>query len=331
MKILVTGGCGYIGSHTATELLEAGHEVIIVDNFSNSSPEVVDNIKEITGKDFEFYPINLLDEENFENVFKENFIDAVIHFAALKAVGESVEKPLEYYNNNIGSTLVLFRLMKKYNVNNLVFSSSATVYGNPITCPITEEFTLSVTNPYGRTKLIIEDMLRDICKVDKSLNVAILRYFNPVGAHKSGKIGENPKGIPNNLMPYITKVATGELKELNVFGDDYETHDGTGVRDYIHVIDLAKGHLKSLEKLNENPGLVTYNLGTGKGYSVFDLVNTFSRINGIDIPYKIVGRRPGDIAECYSDPTKANKELGWSAKYGIEDMCKDSWNFYRGK
>ena len=325
MKILVTGGCGYIGSHTATEFLEAGHEVIIVDNFSNSSPEVVDNIKEITGKDFEFYPINLLDEENFEKVFKENSIDAVIHFAALKAVGESVEKPLEYYNNNIGSTLVLFRLMKKYNVNNLVFSSSATVYGNPRTCPITEEFPLSVTNPYGRTKLIIEDMLRDICKVDKSLNVAILRYFNPVGAHKSGKIGENPKGIPNNLMPYITKVATGELKELNVFGDDYETHDGTGVRDYIHVVDLAKGHLKSLEKLNENPGLVIYNLGTGKGYSVLDLVNTFSRINEIDIPYKIVGRRPGDIAECYSDTTKANKELGWSAKYGIEDMCRDSW------
>ncbi|MEW8957348.1 UDP-glucose 4-epimerase GalE [Clostridium sp.] len=329
MKILVTGGCGYIGSHTITELLGEGYEVVAVDNFVNSSKDVADRVREITNKEFKVYPIDLLDEENFEKVFKENTIDAVIHFAALKAVGESVEKPLDYYNNNLGSTLVLLKLMKKYNVNNLVFSSSATVYGSPKGCPITEDFPLSVTNPYGRTKLIIEDMLRDICKADEDLNVAILRYFNPVGAHKSGKIGENPKGIPNNLMPYITKVAVGELKELNIFGDDYETHDGTGVRDYIHVVDLAKGHLRALEKLSDNPGIVTYNLGTGNGYSVLDLVKTFSDINGIDIPYKIVDRRPGDIAECYADPTKANKELGWSAEYGIKDMCEDSWRWQR--
>lgn len=325
--ILVTGGCGYIGSHTVVELLDDNRDVVIVDNFSNSSPNVLDSIKEITDKDFKFYKIDITNEDDLEVVFKENKIDSVIHFAALKAVGESVEKPLEYYYNNLNSTLVLLKLMKKYNVKNFVFSSSATVYGSPKTLPINEDFPLSTTNPYGASKLIIENILKDICKADSSFNVAILRYFNPVGAHESGLIGENPNGIPNNLMPYITKVSIGELPFLNVYGNDYDTNDGTGVRDYIHVLDLANGHLKALDKIHTSPGLVIYNLGTGNGYSVLDLVNTYSKVNNVDIPYKIVERRAGDIAKCFADPTKANKELNWSCKYNLEDMCKDSYTF----
>ena len=325
--ILVTGGCGYIGSHTVVELLDDNRDVVIVDNFSNSSPNVLDSIKEITDKDFRFYKIDITNENDLEVVFKENKINSVIHFAALKAVGESVEKPLEYYYNNLNSTLVLLKLMKKYNVKNFVFSSSATVYGSPKTLPINEDFPLSTTNPYGASKLIIENILKDICKADSSFNVAILRYFNPVGAHKSGLIGENPNGIPNNLMPYITKVSIGELPFLNVYGNDYDTNDGTGVRDYIHVLDLANGHLKALDKIHTSPGLVIYNLGTGKGYSVLDLVNTYSKVNNVDIPYKIVERRPGDIAKCFADPTKANKELNWFCKYNLEDMCKDAHHF----
>lgn len=325
MKVLVTGGAGYIGSHTVVELLEEGKEVVVVDNFSNSNPIVLDRIRQISDKDFKFYEIDIMDEDKLEVVFKENNIDSVIHFAALKSVGESVAKPLEYYTNNLVNTLTLLNLMKKYDVKKFVFSSSATVYGDPHTCPITEDFPLSTTNPYGSTKLMIEDMLRDICKSDPSFDVAILRYFNPVGAHKSGLIGEEPSGIPNNLMPYITKVAVGKLEELSVFGSDYNTHDGTGVRDYIHVVDLAIGHIKALEKLDENPGLVTYNLGTGNGYSVLDLVKAFEKVSGKDMPYKIVDRRPGDIAMCYADPTKANVELRWNAQFGIEEMCEDSW------
>ena len=325
--ILVTGECGYIGSHTVVELLDDNRDVVIVDNFSNSSPNVLDSIKEITDKDFRFYKIDITNENDLEVVFKENKINSVIHFAALKAVGESVEKPLEYYYNNLNSTLVLLKLMKKYNVKNFVFSSSATVYGSPKTLPINEDFPLSTTNPYGASKLIIENILKDICKADSSFNVAILRYFNPVGAHKSGLIGENPNGIPNNLMPYITKVSIGELPFLNVYGNDYDTNDGTGVRDYIHVLDLANGHLKALDKIHTSPGLVIYNLGTGNGYSVLDLVNTYSKVNNVDIPYKIVERRAGDIAKCFADPTKANKELNWSCKYNLEDMCKDSYTF----
>ena len=327
MSILVTGGTGYIGSHTVIELLVENKEVIIVDNFSNSSPIVLDRIREITGKDFEFYNIDTTNSKELEMVFKENKIDSVIHFAAYKAVGESVEKPLEYYSNNIINTLTVLNLMKKYNVKNFVFSSSATVYGDPHTCPITENFPLSTTNPYGATKLMIEDMLRDIAASDPSFNIAILRYFNPVGAHISGLIGEEPNGIPNNLMPYITKVAVGKLKELSIFGGDYDTHDGTGVRDYIHVVDLAKGHIKALEKLNTNCGLVTYNLGTGNGYSVLDMVKAFSKASGQDIPYKFVDRRPGDVAKCYADPIKANIELGWKAEFGIDRMCEDSWRW----
>ena len=327
MAILVTGGAGYIGAHTVVELLNKGEEVVIIDNFSNSKPAVLEAIKKITNKDFKFYELNYLDRDKLEKVFEENKIDSVINFAGYKAVGESVSMPMEYYSNNIGSTLVLFELMKKYNVKNFVFSSSATVYGDPETLPIIEDSSLSVTNPYGRTKLMVEDMLRDICFADKSLNVAILRYFNPIGAHKSGRIGEEPNGIPNNIMPYITKVAVGQLPYLNVFGDDYDTVDGTGVRDYIHVLDLSHGHVKALEKLSENPGLVTYNLGTGKGYSVLELVNAFSKASGKEIPYKITERRPGDIAACYADPTKAEKELGWKAKYGIDEMCEDSWRW----
>ena len=327
MSVLVTGGAGYIGSHTTIELVEAGYEVIIVDDFSNSNPVVIERIEELLGKKVKLYEIDITDKEKLEVVFKENKIDAVIHFAAYKAVGESVEKPLEYYINNLTSTLVVLDLMREYSVKKFVFSSSATVYGDPIRNPILEDFDLSVTNPYGRTKLMIEDMLRDICKADKTLDVAILRYFNPVGAHKSGRIGEEPNGIPNNLMPYITKVAIGSLKELSVFGDDYPTHDGTGVRDYIHVVDLARGHVKALDKLSENPGLVTYNLGTGNGYSVLDLVKAFSKASNREVPYKIAERRAGDIAMCYADPSKAEVELGWKAEYGIDDMCQDSWRW----
>lgn len=327
MPILVTGGVGYIGSHTTIELIQEGKNVIIVDNLSNSNIVVLDRIAEITGVKPKFYELDVQNREKLEIVFKENDIDSVIHFAASKAVGESVEKPLEYYSNNIKNTLVLLETMRKYNVNNFVFSSSATVYGDPHTCPILEEFPLSATNPYGQTKLMIENMLRDICKADKSLNVAILRYFNPVGAHKSGKIGEEPNGIPNNLMPYITKVAIGQLKELSVFGNDYNTPDGTGVRDYIHVVDLALGHVKALDKLESEPGLVTYNLGTGNGYSVLEMVQAFSKASGRDIAYKIAPRRPGDIAMCYADASKAKKELGWEAKYNLDEMCEDSWRW----
>ncbi|MFR3498755.1 MAG: UDP-glucose 4-epimerase GalE [Paraclostridium bifermentans] len=327
MSVLVTGGVGYIGSHTTIELIQAGKNVIIVDNLSNSNIVVLDRIEEITGVKPKFYEIDVQNREKLEIVFKENDIDSVIHFAASKAVGESVEKPLEYYSNNIKNTLVLLEIMRKYNVKNFVFSSSATVYGDPHTCPILEYFPLSATNPYGQTKLMIENMLRDICKADKSLNVAILRYFNPVGAHKSGKIGEEPNGIPNNLMPYITKVAVGQLKELSVFGDDYNTPDGTGVRDYIHVVDLALGHVKALGKLESEPGLVTYNLGTGNGYSVLEMVQAFSKASGRDIAYKIAPRRPGDIAMCYANASKAKKELGWEAKYNLDEMCEDSWRW----
>lgn len=327
MAVLVTGGVGYIGSHTTIELIQEGKDVIIVDNLSNSNVVVLDRIEEITGVKPKFYELDVQNREKLEIVFKENDIDSVIHFAASKAVGESVEKPLEYYSNNIKNTLVLLEAMSKYNVKNFVFSSSATVYGDPHTCPILEDFPLSATNPYGQTKLMIENMLRDICKADKSLNVAILRYFNPVGAHKSGKIGEEPNGIPNNLMPYITKVAIGQLKELSVFGDDYNTPDGTGVRDYIHVVDLAGGHVKALQKLESKPGLVTYNLGTGNGYSVLEMVQAFSKASGRDIAYKIAPRRAGDIAMCYADASKAKKELGWEAKYNIDEMCEDSWRW----
>lgn len=327
MAVLVTGGVGYIGSHTSIELLENGYEVIIVDNLCNSDKIVLDRIKEITGKSPKFYEIDITDKDKLEVVFKENKIDSVIHFAALKAVGESVQMPLEYYSNNLINTLVLLNLMKKYDVKKFVFSSSATVYGNPKTCPILEDFPLSATNPYGRTKLMVEDILRDICYSDNTMDVAILRYFNPIGAHKSGKIGEEPNGIPNNIMPYITKVAVGQLPNVNVFGGDYDTLDGTGVRDYIHVLDLADGHVKALEKLKENPGLVTYNLGTGNGYSVLELIEAVKKASGKDIPYKITERREGDIATCYAYPSKAEKELGWKAKYELDEMCEDSWRW----
>lgn len=327
MAVLVTGGAGYIGSHTVVQLLEDNREVVIVDDLSNSSPKVIDRIEAITGKRPKFYEVNILDEEKMEEIFKENKIDSVIHFAGFKAVGESVAKPLAYYTNNLTTTLIVLNLMKKYGVRNFVFSSSATVYGDPHTCPILETFPLSATNPYGRTKLMIEEMLVDICKADKELNVALLRYFNPVGAHESGTIGEEPNGIPNNLMPYITKVAVGKLEKLSVFGDDYNTPDGTGVRDYIHVVDLANGHLKALTKLETNPGLVIYNLGTGKGYSVLDMVKAFSKACGKDIPYVIAPRRPGDVAMCYADATKAKEELGWEAKYDLDRMCADSWRW----
>ena len=325
--ILVTGGMGYIGSHTVVELLNLNYEVVVVDNLSNSSILVKDRIKKITNKDFKFYNVDVTDKESLKKVFEENKIDSIIHFAAFKAVGESVEKPLEYYENNLVGALVVFELMKEFNVNNFVFSSSATVYGKPKSCPIKEDFSLSTTIPYGATKLMIEDIMRDLSKADKNLNLVILRYFNPIGAHESGLIGEEPKGIPNNLMPYITKVAVGQLNELSVFGDDYDTKDGTGVRDYIHVVDLAKGHVASIKKLEENPGLLTYNLGTGEGYSVLDLVKAFEKVNNIKIPYKIIDRRPGDIDMCYADPTKAFDELGWKAEFGIERMCEDSWTW----
>ena len=329
MSILVTGGAGYIGSHTVVELLNSGREVVIIDNFSNSKPEVLENIKKITGKDFKFYEINYLDKEKLEKVFEENKIEAVMNFAGYKAVGESTKKPLEYYENNISGALVLLKTMQKYNVKKFIFSSSATVYGEPEQIPITEECkTGGTTNPYGTTKLFIEQILQDLYKSDNSWDIAILRYFNPVGAHESGLIGEEPQGIPNNLMPYIVRVASGELEQLSVFGNDYNTPDGTGVRDYIHVVDLAKGHVKALEKLNkEQKGLYIYNLGTGKGYSVLDMVKAFEKATGKKVPYKIAPRRAGDIAICYADPKKAKEELGWVAQKTLEDMCKDSWNY----
>ena len=331
MSILVTGGAGFIGSHTVVELLEEGEEIVIVDNFCNSSPDVLDKIRKITNKDFKFYEVDLLDEVNLEKVFQENDIESVIHFAALKSVGESVAKPLDYYYNNITGTVTLLKLMQKYNCKRIVFSSSATVYGNPASLPIKEDFPLSTTNPYGSTKLMMEQVLQDVCVADKDFSVAILRYFNPIGAHKSGLIGEVPNGIPNNIMPYILRVANGEYEALTVFGNDYNTPDGTGIRDYIHVVDLAKGHLKALEKIRKEAGTKIYNLGTGNGYSVLDLVNNFEKVNGVKVNYKIGERRPGDIAACYADPTKAKNELGWVAQYGIEEMCRDAWNFVMNK
>ena len=330
-KVLVTGGAGYIGSHTVVELLNIGKEVVIIDNFSNSKKEVLDNIRKITNKDFKFYEINYLDRNAVEKVFDENDIDSVINFAGYKAVGESVSKPLEYYENNIGGAIILLETMRKYNVKKFVFSSSATVYGDPESVPLTEESKIGgTTNPYGTTKLYIEQILQDLFKSDNTWDICILRYFNPVGAHESGLIGEDPKGIPNNLMPFITKVAAGVLPELSIFGNDYNTKDGTGVRDYIHVVDLAKGHLLALDKLDkENNGIFIYNLGTGKGYSVLEMVETFKKVNNIDVPYKIAPRREGDIAECYADPSKAKKELGFEATKTLEDMCKDGWNYQK--
>lgn len=325
MNILVTGGLGYIGSHTCVELLDAGYDIVVVDNLYNADISVKDRIEKITGKTFKFYENDVCDEAALEKIFSENKIDAVIHFAAYKAVGESVQLPLKYYENNLTSTIKLCKVMKKHNVKAFVFSSSATVYGSPKTLPIREDFPLSTTNPYGSTKLYNEGILKDVSISDKDFSVIILRYFNPIGAHSSGLIGEDPKGIPNNLMPYIVKVAAGELECLNVFGNDYNTHDGTGVRDYIHVVDLAKGHLKAIEKAMEEPGVKYYNLGTGTGYSVLDLVTTYEKVNNVKVPYKIVGRRTGDIAACYADPTKAYKELGWKAELGIEEMCRDSY------
>ena len=327
MKILVTGGTGYIGSHTCVELLESGYEVVIVDNLSNSKKEVVDKIKEITSKDVTFYEGDVCNCELMDSIFTKENIDAVIHFAGYKAVGESVKLPLMYYRNNLDSTITLCEVMNKHNVKKLVFSSSATVYGSPKSLPIKEDFPLSTTNPYGTTKLMIEGILKDLYISDNSWSIAVLRYFNPIGAHSSGLIGENPNDIPNNLMPYIVKVATGELECLSVFGNDYDTKDGTGVRDYIHVVDLSLGHIKAIEKIINDTGIDYYNLGTGNGYSVLEIVENFSKINGVNVNYKITDRRPGDIAECYADPSYAKEKLGWTAKKGIEDMCKDAYNF----
>ena len=331
MSILVTGGTGFIGSHTVVELLNNNEEVVIVDNFINSSPEVINKIKQITGKDFKFYEVDILDKEKFKKVFEENDIKSVIHFAGLKAVGESVKKPLEYYHNNITGTLVLLNVMKKYNCKELVFSSSATVYGNPGKPKYVETMGRgNTTNPYGTTKAMIEKILEDLYVSDNTWKISMLRYFNPIGAHSSGLIGDNPNGIPNNLMPYIQKVAIGELKELSIFGDDYNTPDGTGVRDYIHVVDLALGHIKALEKLERGEnGVYVYNLGSGKGCSVLELVKTFEKVNNVKIPYKISPRRAGDLDEFYADPTKAKKELDWCTQKTVEDMCKDSWNYIK--
>lgn len=327
MAILVTGGAGFIGSHTCVELLEANEDIVVVDNLYNSKEEALNRVKEITGKDFPFYQTDLLDTEGLKKVFKENDIECVIHFAGLKAVGESVQKPLFYYENNIGGTISLCKVMQEFNVKKIVFSSSATVYGIPETVPIKEDFPLSAINPYGATKLYIERILSDIAAADKDWSVVLLRYFNPIGAHKSGRIGENPNGIPNNLMPRIIDVALGKMDSLTVFGNDYPTHDGTGVRDYIHVVDLSIGHLKALDKLRAEKGVFVYNLGTGKGYSVMDIINAFNKASGMELKYHIEPRRPGDAASTYADPEKAFRELGWKAQYGIDEMCEDAWRF----
>ncbi len=328
MAILVTGGAGYIGSHTCVELQEAGYDVVVVDNLANSSEKSLERVEKITGKPVKFYKADILDRDALNEIFEKESIDSVINFAGLKAVGESVAKPWEYYYNNISGCLVLLDVMRKHGVKNFVFSSSATVYGNPAFVPITEECPKGeITNPYGQTKGMLEQILTDIYKADNEWNIILLRYFNPIGAHKSGTIGENPNGIPNNLMPYITQVAVGKLKELGVFGNDYDTPDGTGVRDYIHVVDLADGHVKAIEKIKENPGLKIYNLGTGQGYSVLDMVKNFEAASGVKIPYVIKDRRPGDIATCYADSSLAKKELGWEAKRGIKEMCEDSWRW----
>ena len=330
MNILLTGGAGFIGSHTIVELYNAGHDVVVVDNLCNSKADVMDKVKEITGRIVPFYEADVRDKNAMNKIFEENKIDAVIHFAGLKAVGESVAKPLEYYENNMGNTFTLIEVMRQHGCKNIIFSSSATVYGDPAIIPITEECPKGqCTNPYGKTKSMLEDVLSDVQKADPEWNVVLLRYFNPIGAHKSGLIGENPNGIPNNLMPYITQTAIGIREELGVFGNDYDTHDGTGVRDYIHVCDLATGHVAALQAIERKCGLAVYNLGTGHGYSVLDVVNAFEKANGLKVPYSIKPRRPGDVATCYCNPEKAKRELGWEAKYGIEDMCRDSWNFQK--
>ncbi|HPI27460.1 MAG TPA: UDP-glucose 4-epimerase GalE [Candidatus Marinimicrobia bacterium] len=329
MKILLTGGAGYIGSHTLVELLNQNHEITVIDNLSNSKIESIKRVKTITGKELIFNKIDLCNIIELEKVFSSNQFEAVIHFAGLKAVGESVQKPLLYYYNNITGTINLCQMMIKYDVKNIVFSSSATVYGNPTSVPITEDFPIKPANPYGNTKYIIETILKDIQIANPDWNVIILRYFNPVGAHESGLIGEDPNGIPNNLMPYISQVAVGRLPYLKVYGNDYPTKDGTGIRDYIHVVDLAQGHLKALDKLLTKPGYCIYNLGTGQGYSVLDVITTFEKWSQRKIPYKIVGRRPGDIAECYADPSKANRELAWKAERNLDDMCRDTWNWQK--
>ena len=329
MTVLVTGGAGFIGSHTVVELLSSGYDVIVVDNYSNSKPCVNDRVRKITGRDFKVFECEMCDAAALDAVFDENHIDAVIHFAAFKAVGESVRFPLKYYRNNISGTVSLCEIMNEFGCKRIVFSSSATVYGSPKSVPIREDFPLSTTNPYGSTKLMMEMILSDVAKADPEWSVILLRYFNPIGAHESGLIGEMPNGIPNNLMPYIAQVGAGQLDHLNVFGNDYPTRDGTGVRDYIHVVDLAKGHIKAIEKAMKSDGVNIYNLGTGNGYSVLEIVHAFEKVNGIPIPYEIKPRRDGDIAECYADPTKAFNELGWKAELGIEEMCRSSWEFTR--
>ncbi|WZL77840.1 UDP-glucose 4-epimerase GalE [Eubacteriales bacterium mix99] len=329
MAVLVTGGAGYIGSHTCVQLLGAGYQVVVADNLYNSKKEAIYRVEQITGKKITFYESDLCDPDAVHRIFEQEDIDSVIHFAGYKAVGESVAKPLAYYRNNLLSTMVVLEAMKEFHVRNFVFSSSATVYGKPRTVPIREDFPTSATNPYGQTKLMIERILTDVQHANPEMNIAILRYFNPIGAHESGRIGEDPNDIPNNLAPYITQVAIGKLDKLKVFGDDYETADGTGIRDYIHVMDLADGHIAALKKLKKDCGLVVYNLGTGTGYSVLDMLHAFEKVVGQPIPYEIMGRRPGDIAQCYADPSKAEKELGWKASRSLEKMCQDSWNWQR--
>ncbi|MGE5458925.1 MAG: UDP-glucose 4-epimerase GalE [Methanobacterium sp.] len=327
MGILVSGGAGYIGSHCCVELLNAGYEIVVFDNFINSKPVVIERIRQICGKDFPFYEADLLDKSGLDRIFQENKIDAVVHFAGLKAVGESVEQPLRYYHNNVSGSLNLFQVMAAHQVKKLVFSSSATVYGNPASVPIREDFPLSATNPYGSSKLMIENILRDLAVSDPAWSIALLRYFNPIGSHKSGLIGEDPNGIPNNLMPYICRVAAGQLEVLSVFGNDYPTLDGTGVRDYIHVVDLCLGHIKALEKILPGQGVNAYNLGTGTGYSVMDVIHAFEKANGQKVNYKLAPRRPGDIAQCYADPAKAKRELNWEATRDLGEMCADAWNY----
>ncbi|MCM1334056.1 MAG: UDP-glucose 4-epimerase GalE [Bacteroides sp.] len=329
MAILITGGAGYIGSHTCVELLGAGEEIVVLDNFYNSKPEAVERIRALAGKDFRFYEADMCDAAAMEKIFAENTIEAVIHFAGYKAVAESVQKPLLYFANNLGGTFTLLNTMERHGCKKLIFSSSATVYGIPETVPVREDFPLSAINPYGRTKLMIEDMCRDLCAADPAWSVALLRYFNPIGAHPSGKLGEDPNGIPNNLMPIIINVATGKQEKLKVFGDDYPTPDGTCIRDYIHVVDLALGHLAALKSVRERKGAIPYNLGTGNGYSVLEIIRTFERANGLTLPYEIAPRRAGDAPECYCVPEKAKAELGWTAKLGLEEMCRDSWNYAR--